>query len=612
MAEIAPRQIEELAQMYGWDGTLTSLAASLSQTELAHLVSNLASSDQDSWAFLLPNLDADATVLCFDARFGTTAIAISEWVRSVTVIHPCKTTVEIIQYRLRSLGVTNVNVVHAAPESISLPFEDSQFDAVIHHDVTGFLLRTLPAASWSFSIASPSAVAEAGRVLRDGGVLYFGIRNPFGYSAWKSLLQGHWREFFGAAVRNQSRQSVRRALSHSGFRSISTHPYLLAQEHVCEVLPEGGYKSAKNSLLIRERLKERLLGRVGAQILAPAYGFIASKGASTRRLIDRVSDDLVGKRPRADEDEFRPGFLRYIVLPGKAFITFGPRLRAPGNIVAVLPRYSRFIEGRRKELAIIDELKKTAPQIGELLPHEYKELSLSGHPIFAMCEIPGITVDCALPAVSTLTRNALEFLVGFHKSTARSICIDENSYARLFGTIIEQARAGYPSLSPNIDRLDMLIRKAVFGEIIVTSWLHGDFKLENLIFDSKSLSITGVIDWEHSSNEGLPWLDVLYLIAYNRITKDDADFVQVFLKNLLTQRFNDFESALLRTYDSAIPIKPSLRPSLLAMFFLHHIAFRYKYNMSKATDRDKLLASMAHISSELISRSFLRSPSGSA
>jgi SAM-dependent methyltransferase len=612
MATISRRQIEELSLLYGWDEVLTALASSLDRTELAHFISSLASTDQDGWTFLLPNLPADAAVLCFDARFGTTAIAISEWAGEVTVVHPCKTTVDIIEYRLRQSGITNVRVLHASPESDSLPFDDAQFDAVIHHDVTGFLPRNPPSANWAFATASPHATVEVGRVLRDGGFLYYGVRNPLGYSAWKNLLRGRWRDFFTPPATGYRLQSIRRALSRSGFKSINTHPYLLTQEHVCEVLPEDGYKSSKNSLLFRETLKELLLGRFGARILAPAYGFIASKGTRPLTVIDKLAGVLIENRLLAANARSQVNFLRYIVLPGKAFITLGQRLRSPGNIVAVLPRYPRFIDGRRKELTIVDDLKSAAPQVGRLLPAEYKELSLSGRPIFAMSEIQGITVDRAMPAVTALTRNALDFLVGFHKSTSRSICVDENSYARLFGVIIDQARAGYPGLSPNIDRLDGLIRKAVLGETIITCWLHGDFKLENLIFDSSSLSITGVIDWEHSRKEGLPWLDFLYLIAYNRITKDEADFFSVFQNNLLNQRLTGFESSLLRTYTDAIPIKPSLRPTLLAMFFLHHIAFRYKYNMSKATDRNKLLTSLALISGELISRSLMHCPSGSA
>ena len=52
-----------------------------------------------------------------------------------------------------------------------------------------------------------------------------------------------------------------------------------------------------------------------------------------------------------------------------------------------------------------------------------------------------------------------------------------------------------------------------------TSLIHGDFRLDNIIFDSDSLEAIAVLDWEHSTL-GHPIADLAYLCMQRRMKRD--------------------------------------------------------------------------------------------
>lgn len=590
--------LEELAKFYGWDGELTRLLGILPRAIADQYVEQAWSYDQDGWRHMLPPLPASASVLCLDARFGNTAAAFAEAGLSVTVIHPCRYTVQIIRHQLASMNFPDVEVIHVSPESAKLPFPDGRFDAFLYHDVVATLLANSTTASSPFARLSASLFGEIFRVLKSGGFAHFGAKNPHGYTRLLKRLRCPLGTLSGAS-RLAPLRRLKSRTKRAGFQDFRLYPFMVENDRVSEVIPPSGYRSNKNSLAASERLKQIILGKTGARYLAPAYGLVCAKDCRLALPLQDFIDGLVAQKILHRGANSEPGFQRYLSLPGKAIITFGEAADSPGNVIVVIPKVARVLAWRRKEIGIVNELRALSPYLAARLPRLYTECSAGGTPCFAISEIPGMTVDRGGHHLERLTQNAVDFLIRFNQITAREIVIDNDIFEKLFGAITSQVAATYPDARPAMERIEAHLHRVVHGRNMATVWLHGDYKLENLIFDKKTLEINGIIDWEHSRRNNLPWLDLMYLLLYNRIVSEGGDFFDVYRDVILPENHSDHEKSLIAAYAGALPVTPDMKTVLTCLFFLHHIGFRYIYIMRREGDRRNIFTALDDIEKRL-------------
>jgi SAM-dependent methyltransferase len=598
MNSLPSQPTEELPRYYGWDEDLARLLLALPRPVIDQYIVQEASYDKDGWHYILPDLPSSASVLCLDARYGTTALAFAERVASVTVIHPCPVTLHIIQRRLVSLNIPNVTTLHIPPEATRLPFGDAAFDAFLHHDVAGTLIANPVAAKSPFAVLTATLLNEAYRLLKPDGFAYFGAKNRHSYTEWRSRINPRLTRkpsTLSPTSMRRAKQLIRRA----GFSTPVVSPYLVERDHVSEIIPPSGYQSVKNTLSASETLKQAVLGTFGARLLAPAYGLVCCKGGRHATQLQPFADDLVARSAMARPDDTQPCFRRYFCMPGKVFVTLGPAVGGNENIMIVIPKLQRVQAWRRKEIDIVNELRTLSPFLAAKLPRLYFESSCRGQTYFVISEIAGITIDRHVPHLAQLTHNALEFLIRFNHITARATTITREVYARLIGHITQRVADTYPETRVVMEAIDHHIRAAVINESIASVWLHGDYKLENLIFDRNTLEIAGIIDWEHSCQDSLPWLDLLYLIAYNRIMTEERDFFDVYRTVILDGAFSKHELPLVNAYAEALPVPAHMRIVLTALFLLHHIGFRYKYDKRMPTDMDNILTALSELEMRL-------------
>jgi SAM-dependent methyltransferase len=590
--------LENPARHYGWDDELIRLLRTLPRAVANQYIEQAWSYDQDGWRHLLPPLPPSASVLCLDARFGNTAAAFAEAGFSVTVVHPCLVTVRIIRHRLASANLPNVQVVHIPAESARLPFPDDRFDAFVHHDVVATLLANPATASSPCALLTPALFDEVFRVLKSGGFAHFGAKNPWGYSRLLQRLRCPLGTLSGTS-RLASLRRLKRLAGHSGFRNLHVYPYMVENDRVVEVIGPSGYQSTKNSLAVNQQFKQIVLGKTGARYLAPAYGLVCTKNRDPDRPLQKFIKDLTSRNILSGPGEEDPGFRRYLVLPGKAIVTLGKAAGGEGNVVIVIPKVARVLAWRRKEIGIVNEVRALSPFLAARLPRLYTECSVDGETYFAISEIPGMTVDSRMRHLERLTRNAVDFLIRFNQITAREIIIDDIAFENLFGAIVRQVIATYPETRPVMERIGAFLRRIVHGRSMVTVWLHGDYKMENIIFDKKTLGINGIIDWEHSRRDNLPWLDLMYLVAYNRITSEGLDFFEAYRAVISQENLTDHEKSVMAAYAGAFPVTPDMKTVLSCLFFLHHIGFRYIYIMGREGDRHNIFSALDDIEKRL-------------
>jgi SAM-dependent methyltransferase len=587
----------DLAKRYGWEAELIHLLLALPENVIDRFVTESHSYDMDGWRYILPELSTASCVLCLDARFGTTSAALAETGANVTALHTDPAYIKIMQYRIEELNATHIDIQCIEKDFAALPFPDASFDAFVFHDV---------ASTWIHDDQTPQSTIrylkklfkEASRVLRPDGFAYFGLGNNFGFT---TLLHKLSRAPVNGVARQKtiSASHAKLLIRNAGFRDMRAYPFLIEANHVHEIIPVSGYRSTKNSFSFNERLKRMILGRRGARYFAPAYGFVCTRNRLPHSTIQNIATDLSTRKILAGNPGELSGFSRYLVLQAKTVVSLGPSMAGRGNLIAIIPRSQKIIDWRRREIPIVSELRARSPFLSAKLPQTYLESSYKKETFFILSEIPGITIDRKVPHLHALTRNATDFLIHFNLETQMETVITPDIYDRMFGDLFMRVGQNYPETREIVSRIEAKSRTLVAGRSLPVVWMHGDYKLENLMFNSSNLEIEGIIDWEHSRKEGLPWLDLMYLIVYNRIMTGTKDFFSVYRETVMEMEFDGFELTLVSAYLEAIPLTPDIMPLLAYLFFIHHIGCRYRYNMDMEHDRYHILTTLGDIETRL-------------
>jgi len=139
-------------------------------------------------------------------------------------------------------------------------------------------------------------------------------------------------------------------------------------------------------------------------------------------------------------------------------------------------------------------------------------------------------------------------------------------------------------------RLRAALARTLVGAAVPLTWQHGDYKLENLVFDTAARGVRAIIDWELAAREGMALVDLLYLLAYREITLGTADdILDVTADTLLPGRWPPASAALLARYLEAFPDVKPFMDACAGVFLAHHVAIRFAYH---ARDKSEQIATL--------------------
>lgn len=205
---------------------------------------------------------------------------------------------------------------------------------------------------------------------------------------------------------------------------------------------------------------------------------------------------------------------------------------------------------------------------------------VGGHEIFIETRLPGNAYDTAGPRMDGRLNRAAVHLTEFHKATAAGTSLAPPIFRRLFarpaGILLKQLEAPYREMV--VESMKRLEESCV-GRPFAIVWLHGDYKIENILFDPASGEITGVIDWDLSFRKGLPLLDLLYLIFYDAALEGRDTLAGLLIRRLeAPPLFEPHEARLLAAYLSSLDLDRSWIHPLFFMFIVHHFARRLRIN----------------------------------
>jgi ubiquinone/menaquinone biosynthesis C-methylase UbiE/aminoglycoside phosphotransferase (APT) family kinase protein len=467
-----------------------------------------------AWQFLL-HLPENASVLDIGCGWGNLSLSLARNFTAVYALDLVPERAAMASIRAREAGLTNVTAL-AGGNAAHLPFPDASLDVVVLNGVLEWVPVSLP------DIADPREaqlrlLREIARVLKPDGEVYIGIENRLGYRyflgkpdehsklKYTTLLPRSWANRYALAKRREPYRTY--TYSWRGYRKLLRDAGFTTAKFYC---PYPEYREFSELIdldrpqnLARALYPTSFLGRLGMQVckrvnvfreFSPTYSIIASKTQG----LDRFADRLLRHVGIAASDT------AYVHVTGTAVaLLFTP------EVVVRLPLTTRAQMRMKKEAANLKTISVTQPA---LVPRLIAEGGLQRQAFVATQAFPGVAGIGFLSNRRKLTpalRHATDFLIGLHQNTRREQACTEDWVKDNFDWLVDYV----DKLGGKVAELKMLARRDLLGKRVQTVTAHGDFSLQNLVFNPQSCQLTGVVDWDLADTHGWPVRDLLHLFV---------------------------------------------------------------------------------------------------
>lgn len=414
---------------------------------------------------------------------------------------------------------------------------------------------------------------------REAAFVYVGARNKIDYQQIiRPILAigNYWKK------RNWiNKEKIISILEKHDYRQIHAFPILQQEGGVEEIVFGSRYKSKENTFGLKERIKEFMLGRWGLDKFATGHGILACRTDADSFLVLLLAE-IRSALPDQEQPDGAIHIHRFLsmLLPRKVIMTTGTKRKE--KWVIIISYWERVSERRERESSILLALDERKLSKYAKSPKFYLAGKWRGARYHVIEAIEGVTIDIVQPGLSQLAQRVLAHIYVFHNKTLGTKHIDEAGYEQVFGWIFRTARSKYGNNNDILEKIfeiDDLVKKAVMGGEVRVAWMHGDYKIENVIFDKNTGEINGVIDWEHSRECGWPFVDLWYLLVYNRQIQTGEDFYRTSSNMCFQGDLSEWERESVNKYIKLLGYDHKLSRIMTGLFVLHHIICRMTYNL---------------------------------
>ncbi|MFH2138136.1 MAG: aminoglycoside phosphotransferase family protein [Candidatus Omnitrophota bacterium] len=311
-------------------------------------------------------------------------------------------------------------------------------------------------------------------------------------------------------------------------------------------------------------IKNWLLSRKFMTNFHNSYAVIAFKG---QREQSNFLNDVVTKMSLDEVNEIIIGKPFSAVILGKKGV-----VRIPLNHLTE-------VRGRIN-YRILNQLQRSS--LASLVPKPIDSKIICGKACYLESRIPGIAYNLPRKELNELIKAIAELLTRFHKKTSNSIVLNESIMKRLFFRDTQRLILYCSGDSKKkLNDLTDAIKRELIGKTVQSVWSHGDYKIENILVDKRTHKIQGIIDWDLSVKEGLPLMDLIYLIIYGKVIFKGEDVSNLFLNDFLDGNIEDWEKKLISGYCKTIGVNKNLIKILFILFWINHITRRLNQQLVK-------------------------------
>jgi aminoglycoside phosphotransferase (APT) family kinase protein len=241
--------------------------------------------------------------------------------------------------------------------------------------------------------------------------------------------------------------------------------------------------------------------------------------ADARALDAWANAHVEGWRAPSEAKKFSTGQSNPTYLIAAASGRYVLRRKPPGKLL----KSAHMIEREFRVLKALEATEFPAPRALALCEDE----TIIGTPFYLMDFVEGrIFWDPALPELDRKDRGAIfdamnEALAKLHAIDAAAVGLSDygkpgNYFARQLARWSEQYRASETETIADMDRLIVWLGDNVPADDGRSSLVHGDWRIDNMIFDARAPRLLAVLDWELSTL-GHPFADLAYQCMHWRL-----------------------------------------------------------------------------------------------
>lgn len=253
------------------------------------------------------------------------------------------------------------------------------------------------------------------------------------------------------------------------------------------------------------------------------------------------------------------------------------------RVVARIPRSSIALARASRNYQALAAVRSQTT-IRPLVPRPVLQTLVGGYEVFVEERLPGKPRRSTIADDVSWEPQGLRFIGQLHLATAVRTTLSHTVYQRL---VADRVRLIEPYCETLADRealqlLAELLRQRLLGDELPLVRTHGDFTGENCLYDPAG-ELCGVIDWELSSTEALPLLDLLQSMDIAGESNTHPRWQRADIVLDAVERTGPLAAAPeIQHYVAAMNIDPGLVPMLLLMYWVDHVSSRVE---ARASDR---------------------------
>jgi O-antigen/teichoic acid export membrane protein/aminoglycoside phosphotransferase (APT) family kinase protein len=270
---------------------------------------------------------------------------------------------------------------------------------------------------------------------------------------------------------------------------------------------------------------------------------------------------------------------------------------APSNggtpIVVKISSNNKEAESMRKQWENLESITQFS-ELGEwrlLLPEQVASGNAKGYTYYVECAKQGITLEKVLENHQggwNIVRIAIDQINDLHKKTAHHTLVNEEMVESWVDEPLQNiSQKVFHDSVPSqyqtpIANIRKQLHEGLLDHQVCVSWIHGDYSPENILVDPQRSQITGILDWELSTPQDLPLLDLMHLLISLRMNKTQSEMGYVVCNLLKRQDWEPAEVELIRAASADLQCSEIKFQDLLLLAWIRHIAA----NLNKTSQFD--------------------------
>lgn len=318
----------------------------------------------------------------------------------------------------------------------------------------------------------------------------------------------------------------------------------------------------------RSDWRARMLSRLGAiETMLGAYAVI-TRNHGSRRLIDQWTHD---ETPDPETD----ALLHNVEVRGQDTLFVKSQRRAGERWMLRIPLNRASLEAlQRADAAVL--VVRSMPFLGDLVPPRLPVDSTSGWPVSREMLCDGVPARRFIERQDnrTAVRRQVESIVdAFATETMRHVEVDRAIFLQHWGHRLDALISTHPDLNDDLSRMGAGLWHQLKGKKVTLVRIHGDLTPNNLFVDPETQVARGLIDWETSLPDSLPFDCIHYLVNEVR-EREDEHWGRCVARFMTGDGMDDDAQAMVKRSLEKLRVDVDLFRPLLAGYWIRGVALR--------------------------------------